>query len=40
MRRDRFHSLLLEQPGLGHEVGTAEYMQKAIDFVLTAKSQS
>lgn len=40
MRRDRFHSLLLEQPGLGHEVGTAEYMQKAIDFVLTGKSQS
>jgi Prolyl oligopeptidase family len=40
MRRENFHSLLLEQPGLGHEVGTAEYMQKAIDFVLTTKTQS
>ncbi len=40
MRRESFHSLLLEHPGLGHEVGTAEYMQKAIDFVLATKPQS
>ena len=37
MRREGFHSLLLEHPGLGHEVGSAEYMQKAIDFVIKAQ---
>lgn len=40
MRHEGFHSLLLEHPGMGHEVGSAEYMQKAIDFILTTKTQS
>ncbi|HSE40120.1 MAG TPA: prolyl oligopeptidase family serine peptidase [Acidobacteriota bacterium] len=34
LRNDHFQSVLLEEPGLGHEVGSAEYMKKALEFVI------
>jgi hypothetical protein len=40
LRNDQFQALLLEEPGLGHEVGSAEYMRKALDFVIDNKGGS
>jgi predicted esterase len=34
LKNDGFRALLLDERGLGHEVGSAELMQKALDFVL------
>jgi predicted esterase len=34
LKGENFKALLLEEPGLGHEVGNTETMRKALDFVL------
>jgi predicted esterase len=37
LRQENFSAQFLEQPGLGHEVGSAEFMRKALDFILKPK---
>jgi len=34
LRNESFKALLIEQPGMGHEVGSVESMRKALEFVL------
>jgi predicted esterase len=37
LRNENFKAMLIEEPGLAHEIGTAESMRKALDFVLNGK---
>ncbi len=34
LKQEGFQTLLIEEPGLGHEVGSVESMRKALEFVL------
>ena len=39
LRGDGFQSLLIEEPGMGHEVGSVDSMRKALEFVFTKDRQ-
>lgn len=38
LRGESFKALLIEEPGMGHEVGSVESMRKALDFVFGKES--
>jgi hypothetical protein len=40
LRKDQFEALLLEEPGLAHQVGSADYMRKALEFVFNGTGGS
>jgi hypothetical protein len=40
METEHFQSLLIEQPGMGHQVGSNESLEKALQFILAPPDPS